>query len=179
MPTTIQIIGGQNVRWPSRCACCGEEASTFVKVEVVKNSPHGSHVRYIYVPSCKLCEQHYGASAVSQFSPSVVLGSAFFFLGIFVSLGVGNAYRASFGFGVFIVWVAILFLVLSRFDRTREAHTQSMLKPNCSSPNFVQFRRDMGLFKSVDNYIFSNANYALDFSKANRNLEVPKNPDGK
>jgi len=99
------------------------------------------------------------------------------FVGLFISLGVGESTGTAFGFLFFVVWCGGLYILLNVLSKVDENSARENMKPTCSGTVFVSFYRDIPftLFASSsvsDVFTFTNDDYARAFSSLNAGVKL-------
>ena len=160
MPFTVEVPSNRGLKWPSRCACCGDAAEAVVRAESVKENYERKIKATHEVPACRICFEHYWLTRPGPFSAFLALSA----LGIMISI-----IASSFGFGLvcFALWETALVLFLKVSVKKRRSRGYALLKSNCASARFVAFYRHRTPSPSGDFLTFDSESYAQDFCKFN------------
>jgi serine/threonine protein kinase len=149
-------VGGEDVRWPRRCACCFEPSDTALLIEHTGNGGFlglFSETREWEVPYCSQCAQHI---QLEHSAPGGNLGGAIAGaliggpLGLLV--GLGSAAVSLFGAAQY------------------QEKLEGLLRPTCAAVGVAVAYR--GWYQDVHAFTFLNRAYAEAFQRENAGIRV-------
>jgi|SRR5580700_4917882 hypothetical protein len=158
MRSEIRVKIERDPKWPTRCACCGREASTTTRVDWTKNT--GEYLQKVshYAPACAVCSVH-RRKAVHYAETSLNL--ILFYGGTLISFLIGIAGGIWWGVLAFSLIIVLIRLIV-RFEKRRYADAMALLTKECTGADFVWFSGEV--------FTFANEDYALDFMKLNQGV---------
>lgn len=160
-----------NVHWPPwKCACCGETINSVKTATLVvckKVDEHHTHKWPMAFPSCAVCRDHQRIALgnFDWYSSGWRLGIVILGL-LFVGGGVhlvthGLLYMLS----ACVAWTVVFAILRHKWKRQNISAAKRRMKPTCTGPIFVDYRREppepSTEFEEI--FEFSNEAYADEF----------------